>query len=129
MKNQKLQEKRDKIIFGEYRPDLYQGGCRHFAGLTLDQLKELLFNNFLKFNDQQNCCPPASEILAFMERYPEYTAHGYVISFERTDVRVSLEGVAKDGRAADIEELWDFINLFRLADELEVYDEMYCWFD
>lgn len=120
---------RDRLIFGEYNEYAYGGGVRHFEDLSLATLEKLVAQDFIDLDDQQNDCPTVQAILGFMRTYPDYTAHGYTVSIERGDYRVSLEGVAKDREADTPEELKGFIELFRFADDFCVEGEMYCWFD
>lgn len=120
---------RDKLIFGEYNEYRYCGGVRHFEKLSLSTLEKLVANNFIDLDDAQNDCPSVKAILGFMRTYSDYTAHGYAVSVEREDYRVSLEGVAKNREADTIEELKGFVNMFRFADDFCTDGEMYCWFD
>ena len=120
---------RDKIIFGEYEEKKYIGGLRHFENLTLENLQKLVKENFACTEDKQNDCPTIGEVMEFMTKYPNYTAHGYVVSIKREAYRVSIEGVSKDGAAESAEELKDFKTLFSKADELVTGVQMYCWFD
>ena len=120
---------RDKIIFGSYNKKTYSGGIRRFDGITKDQLKLLLDKKFINPDEKQNACPSVSQIYEFMTKYPDYQAHGYAVSPEREDYRVSLEGVMKNGPSESKEEMHDFTKLFRNADEFQMNDKMYCWFD
>ena len=121
-------ENRDELIFGEYNPDAYIGGVRYFENLSLDTLKTLLEKKYIEADERQNNSPTTAEIKAFMERYPDYTAHGYAVSINRRDYRVTLEGVSK-GRGADSsQELEEFYSLFRYADKIKT-SIMDCWFD
>ena len=120
---------RDELIFGEYDREAYSGGVRHFEKLSLSTLEKLVAQNFIDLDDQQNNCPCVKAILGFMRNYPDYTAHGYAVSVEREDYRVSLEGVAKNREADTIEELKGFTEMFRFADDFCTDGEMYCWFD
>ena len=121
---------RDTILFGEgFNSKEYPGGVRHFNKLSLENLKELIENRFIELEECQNESPSTEEILHFMEKYPDYTTHGYAVSPLREDYRVTLEGVEKDIPAESKEELEDFTKLFRLADEFIIDSYMYCWFD
>lgn len=119
---------RDKIIFGEYDPDAYAGGIRNFEGMQLDTLKKLIEKNFIRAAERQNEAPTTAQILAFMERYPEYTAHGYAVTSKRFDYRVTIEGVSKGNVADTVQELEDFTRLFGNADNFNT-GIMDCWFD
>ena len=123
-------EKRDEIIFGEYDEDAYgMGGTRDFDYMSLETLARLLALKFIDPEDKQNDCPTVKEIFEFMAKYPEYTAHGYAVAPKRNDYRVSLHGVEKDTCIEDADELEDFMELFKHADDFEVSNTVYCWFD
>ena len=122
-------KRRDKIIFGSYEKSKYAGGVRRYENLNLRTLKLLIAENFADPCEAQNCCPSIGEILKFMEKYPDYTAHGYVVGIDRSDYRVSIEGVYKPHPADSEVELIEFEELFKDADEMEMDIEMYCWFD
>lgn len=122
--------KRDMIIFGErFNEEKYLGGIRYFEDLKLEALDQLVKEGYLDVEDAQNAAPTAGEIIEFIRKYPDYTAHGYAVSFRRDDCRVSLEGVAKNFPATSINEFEDFMSLFKDADEIQVEAQMYCWFD
>lgn len=123
-------ETRDKIIYGRYREKKYKyGGTLHYEGLTVGTMKELMDQKFLDPEERQNSSPTVQEIYDFMCTYPGYTAHGYTVSADRDDYRVSVEGVMKPEQAATPEECQAFLRLFENADELRVEGYMYCWFD
>jgi len=123
-------ELRDKIIFGEYDPEKYSGGCRKFDNLTRIQLTRLLKYNFIALNEQHNCTPPVKKFLDFMIKYPGFTVSGYTISSERNDYRVSITGLKRNKGFYSQEERDDFYKLFNDADEFEISTtNMSCWFD
>lgn len=72
---------------------LYLGGARHFRGLTTDALAELLKHNFIELTEAQNDSPTVEEFSELMQRWPELTAHGYAVTNERDDYRVTIEGL------------------------------------
>lgn len=119
---------RDKMIFGGFNPNEYRGGVRDFENLSLDTLKTLLEKNFIEPDESQNGSPTTAQILNFMERYPDYTAHGYAVSPNRFDYRITLTGVCKDTGANSPQELQAFTQLFEDADFIDA-TTMYCWFD
>lgn len=122
-------QQRDELIFGKYDDKAYvTGGVRYFDKLSLEVLNHLLELNFIDANDKQNNCPSVKEILAFMEKYPKYTAHGYAVSRNQIDYLVTLTGVEKEGDLDNLDELKDFVDLFGRADELHA-ENLYCWFD
>lgn len=99
------------------------------GGLTLAKLETLVKENFIDLEEQQNDAPCVGDILLFMKANPRFTCHGYVVSPERDDYRVSIEGVDLNGKPTK-KESKDFIALFRHADEFKC-DETgcHCWYD
>lgn len=124
----KREKQRDNIIFGEHNTRAYTGGIRRFENLPLGKLEELINSNFIDTRDRQNAAPTIKDIYEFMKKYPAYTAHGYAVTIKRDDYRVSLEGVSKERGADSPQELADFTELFKFADEFST-SPMYCWFD
>lgn len=123
--------KRNEIVFGDniVEGESWLGGCRHFDELDLSQLKELVENQFIDLEDAQNCSPTVGDFLEFMEKYPKVLAHGYAVSYNRDDYRVSLEGLSYKGRVTK-ELLKDFVYLCRHADEFNIEDNtLYSWWD
>ncbi len=120
---------RDEIIFGKYEPRFYTGGIRRFENLNLEKLKKLVDLKFVDVEEYQNDSPTIREFIKFMEKYPDYTVMGYVVSIERSDYRVSLDGIEKIAPAESKAEENEFIELFRNADDFNINDEMYAWFD
>ena len=73
----------------------------------------------------------AQEFIDFVEKHnPEdWTFHGYVVSPDREDRRVSIEGIESAGKLSK-DDLIDFLLEFRMADELDIDDGIaYCWYD
>ena len=120
---------RDKMIFGKYRPNTYKfGGIRKFDNLDVETLGKLLEMNFADPEERQNLAPSIQEIYEFMRKYPKYKAHGYAVSDEREDYRISIEGVEKGEPHESIDEFQDYMNVFRFSDTFD-YHTMFCWFD
>lgn len=63
-----------------------------------------------------------------MQRYPKYKAHGYAVSDERDDYRISIEGVEKGEPHESIKEFQDYMDVFRFSDTFD-YHTMFCWFE
>ena len=122
-------QQRDKLIFGEYDEKAYgSGGVRYFDNLSLEVLKKLSALNFINPDDKQNDCPAVKEIVNFMEKYLNYTAHGYAVAKNKDSYRITITGVEKKGDLDNLDELKDFTDLFGHADELHA-ENLYCWFD
>ena len=121
-------KRRCEIIGMEYPPK-YFGGCESFKGLTLEALNLLLDEGFIDPEEYQNCSPTVEQFKEFMEIYPEVTLHGYIVSPERHDYRVSVEGLEYCGDVSK-EMLEMFVDRYRFADDFICDDEyLYCWFD
>ena len=121
---------RDAIIFDE-TPDWGEacGGVIRFTDLTLEQLKRLIEGHFIWLNETQNDSPSTMEFLEFMERYPMVTCHGYAVSPDRDDYRVTIEGLSYKGLVN--RELSDaFLGLCKHADNLSTLQtDLYSWWD
>lgn len=122
---------RDNIIFG--KPINWGisniGKIIKFKNLSFNKLKTLKQQNFLDPNETQNDSPTIQEIMDFMEINPKFTAHGYAISPNRDDYRISIEGVYLQGGYTK-KELKNFTKLFNDADDFQIKDtELYAWYD
>jgi hypothetical protein len=121
--NQKL---RDKIL-GISKDARYAGGVEHFKGLTIEKLEELVKHNFISFDEQQNDAPMVEEFYLFLKDHPNFTLHGYAVHDERSDYRVSIEGMELNGKSS-MSDMLDFVRLCRYADEFVCeQDKLYSW--
>lgn len=122
-------DKRRCEILGMQYPPKYLGGCESFKGLTLEALDLLLDEGFIDPEECQNCSPTTVEFKEFMEMYPEVKLHGYIVSPERSDYRMTIEGLEYCGDVSK-EMLQEFVNRYRFADDFICNDGyLYCWFD
>lgn len=123
-------DKRDEILFGDkYDRDKYFCGTRQFNDLDVDSLTKLVELRYIDLAEHQNESPTVAEILDFMQKHPLFQCHGYAVELERSDYRVSIEGVRRNG-AVTMEMLVDFLSLFNGADKMVVSDDyLYCWYD
>lgn len=119
---------RDKIVFPKNYIPKYD--IQRFDRLDLKHLHLLIDLDFIELDEYQNYAPTTQEIFNFMKKYPQYMAHGYVVTIDRDDYRTTLEGVEKFGGFYSIEEQNDFYKLFKEADELSITSNyIYCWYD
>ena len=103
-------------------------GCRSFKGLILKAL-ERLSRMGLADEGPWNNCPGNASFLWFMRRHPSWTAHGYAVSPEREDVRITIEGLEKSGRVGARERA-EFREGLGRADEFEASARYArCWYD
>lgn len=107
----------------------YRGGYCGFQKMNLNQLNMLLEEKFIDPEECQNESPSTMGFKEFMEKYPDVTAHGYIIGLDRSDYRVTIEGLEYVGDTTK-EMLFDFMDMFRHADEFSCSEScLYCWYD
>lgn len=115
----------------------YVGGIRRFSKLSLEQLQQLVKEDFIDTADCFNGSPTVGDFLKFVsdiKKYvaenPEYTSEdfdiyfiGYAVDISRNDYRVTIEGVEYSSRyKVDREIMVKFMNFAKSADELDVTD-------
>ena len=134
-KNPFDKEEREQIVFHRhYDPKVYEEryGISKFKDLPLDVIKQLIEKGYLDPDDYQNCSPTVSSIVKFVEEHDpaNWRFHGYVVSAERDDTRVSIEGI-NSLKPLGKDDLIDFLQEFRYADELDAErnETVYCWYD
>lgn len=101
---------------------------KYYSGLNVEGLELLLKEGFADPEERQNCAPSIQDIYEFMQQCPGFTAHGYIVTPDRNDYRVSIEGVeCGDYSMSDLKL---FASLFHDADDFTVEDGyLYCWYD
>lgn len=127
--------RREHILFGrDYDRDNYRlGGISYFKEASPKVIRELISVGFADPEEAQNSSPTIREFLEFIESQPDpenWYLHGYSVSPEREDVRVSIEGIGSYGPVAS-ENLADFVMENRFADTLDIMPDhkVYCWYD
>lgn len=65
----------------------------YFKSLSADQVSALIAEGFMSPNDRQGASPTSAEFLRFMEKWPTSKVHGYAVHPERSDYRVTIEGI------------------------------------
>lgn len=104
------------------------GGCASFSGMTYNTLQKLVDKGYADLEDNTNGSTTLGEYLEFMKAHPRFKAHGYIVSNDREDRRITVEGL--EAGKVTIKEVEDFIQLDRYADEFEATQD-YCrsWWD
>lgn len=129
-KNQSL---RDNILYPFFKSTEYCGGIRHFSGVTYEALVQLFDGEFVDPEETQNNSPSTNEFLSFLKTHQNFTVHGYVVEKERSDYRVSIEGLELKShpiRNIGLEDTVDFINFSKCADELSAsLTHLRSWYD
>lgn len=107
----------------------WSGGVRRFKDLSLAELQQLVFHGFIELDECQNNSPKTATFLDFMKKFGQVRAHGYAVSADRPDARVTLEGISCYGDITN-ELMLEFEALCSDADELTVCDKfLYAWWD
>jgi len=114
-----------------YTSSDYENYAR-FSGMTAETGRKLIEAGFADPNDQQNDSPTFLEMVEFCEGHPGFTMHGYTIGEDRSDARITVEGI--QGEAASIDDALDFAEAFRYADDMSIargtdHPSCYCWYD
>lgn len=126
-------EQREQIVFNRpYDTDSYRrsGGCRRFDNMDVNTARKLIRLGYLDPNDCQNASPSAREIIDFCSDDDSdiWYLHGYVISPERGDCRITIEGCGSSARPSS-DRIVAFVDMFRYADEFSIDGACYCWYD
>lgn len=109
----------------------YSGGIQRFEYLTADSLGKLITKGYINPEDTQNDSPSVGEFYEYAKTHPTIKFHflGYVVSPEREDCRVSIEGfTAWAGSREDVRDLLTFAKSADEIDELEPY-VVKAWWD
>lgn len=127
---------RDTLIFGQpINWESNSGGIASFSGIHLPTLKKLIDLGFADPEEAQNDSPTIGAFLEFMSVYPNVTVLGYVVSPNREDCRVSVEGIECSLGIMGLEDKEDkvqmcaMLDLCKYADELAFDYSFYAWWD
>jgi hypothetical protein len=124
-------QERDRLLFGRVVQwgEEGLGGIEHFRGVGVDTLLALVARNYADPADSQNESPTLGEFIRFMEKYPQVTAHGYAVSPQRADYRVTVEGLEYAGPVgAELRREFEAMNAG--ADEYVCEGgQLFCWYD
>ncbi len=107
----------------------YMGGIKSFTNLDIKTLETLINEHFVYLDECQNSSPTIKEFFDFMSKYPQVKAHGYVVGPNRSDYRLSIEGLVCNNNITK-KLLIDFSNYCHQADAFEVGENyLYSWWD
>ena len=107
---------RDKIIFGEYNPNSYFGGCCRFT-CSKEVMQTLIDNDYIDPNECQNYSPTTKEFMEYVENFDDVRFNCYAISPERSDYRITIEGLDIEVKDDDYDNISYLVETFRYADE------------
>ena len=121
-------KRRDAIITGGEQINKYD--TYSFQNMSLETLQKLFDEKFIAPESSQNNSPTFESTLEFLKNHPQFTCHGYAVTIDRDDYRVSIEGVDLEGKPT-MDELIDFVEEYRFADEFHIVKDKgcHCWFD
>lgn len=123
---------RDMLLFREpYDKEKYLGGVRRFDHADQSVIRTLVKLGIADGEECQNYAPTTNEILGFLSEREggDWTMHGYAVSTDREDCRVTIEGVTCEG-PYEMKDIVEFCQRFSGADEFNVdYEFLHCWFD
>ena len=123
--------------FSELLYKYYNGGCRSFKGVSLDVIKELVKNDFLKLDERQNDSPSTQEMIKvaddILEKDPaaKILFEGYAVTPFRNDYRVTITTIILISSKNIDDPIYEsFIDLIKNADEIDKRDNfIYAWWD
>lgn len=107
------------------------GGIIHFHNLPAAIISQLFEENFLYKKERQNYSPSAEEFYNFMLAHPNMTAHGYMVSPDREDYRITIEGLECNNECAK-DYMIDFAKFIAEyePDEYTINENnLRCWWD
>ncbi len=129
-------EKRDNILFGDYRPDRYGPHGNYaprFTGLSLDQVKSLVELGAMETEMNQNGSPTTREFMDYLGLYPDAKVSGFA-TLRPSDTVAVITSVTL--RTDDSAAIAAFAAEFHYADEFTIrWDvsenkfECYAWWD
>tara|TARA_Y100001949_G_scaffold134836_1_gene116354 strand:- start:301 stop:714 length:414 start_codon:yes stop_codon:yes gene_type:complete len=122
-------KKRDQLLGIQTDWTDQSGGLEYVEAISIDQLEKLLIERFIDPNEYQNESPTTRKFYEFMNSFPVATAHGYAISPERDDYRVTIEGLYVNESDVTSELKKKFRELCKDADEYYDQGELYSWWD
>lgn len=126
-------ERREQLIYGRgFDPANYSSdGIAYFQGISMDMLWQLIAEGFLNPFERQNDSPTVKEMMDFCagEDEDNWIFHGYTVSPERIDYRVSIEGF--EARTEPLpSRKKEFAQFNHKASKLFLEEgECYCWYD
>lgn len=100
-----------------------------FEDLDYLSLQELINAKFINPASRQNASPLFGDFLDFLSRYPSVKTFGYAVSPNREDYRIALTGLTVDGQDVSKDLRACFAKFAKTADEIDLTDDLYCWWD
>lgn len=124
-------ERREQLIYGRgFDPANYSSdGIAYFQGISMDMLRQLMAEGFLNPFERQNDSPTVKEMMDFCAGEDNWIFHGYTVSPERIDYRVSIEGFEARTEPLPFRKK-EFAQFNHKASKLFLEEgECCCWYD
>ena len=129
-------KRRDEILFGEYDPKRYDcGGYARCDNMPYSKFKQLYDEGFVDKYEAQNESPSTIEFIDIVNGHEDWVEfETYAISPDRSDYRITIEGINIWIPYDKTDELCYFVEQFRYADEFSLctYEEGFhlrAWWD
>ena len=129
-------EKRDEILFGDFRPERYGPRGNYapkFRSLSLNQVQKLVEEGAMDSEMKQNASPTTREFMDYMAMFPDARVSGFA-TYRPTDTVAVITTVTL--RTGDSIAIATFASKFHDADEFTIYwdingnqFECYAWWD
>ena len=129
---------RDQIVFDkeiDWVKEDKSGGTVSFPQLSIQKLNELKDLNFLELSECTNESPTIEEFMTFLTKWDstyKIYAHGYAVSPNRGDYRITIAGITAESISEDFSKEFrtEFVNLLRFADDFTLNDRVaFVWYD
>ena len=121
-------EQRIKLL--KVNNDNEMGGTCRFKNLCYNRLKKLIELGYIRENNNQHDFSnlKAKHYLEFLRTHRKFKAHGYIVSNERDDRRITIEGL--DGWNVSDQDIIDFEDFQSCADNCYATNKRcYSWHD
>lgn len=127
---------RDKRLFPAFgNAGEWLGGIARFTHMGIDDLQWFIDNSFIALDETHNFSPDTEAFVAFLQDNPRFYVHGYAVTHDREDYRMTIEGCGfnrerSGGKPLTRREEREFMQFARYADEAHVApSKAWCWWD
>lgn len=122
-------QRRNRILGITFDWEKVSSGTMSLERIDVKTLELLFRERFIDPNEKQNESPTAIQFLSFMQKYPVVLAQGYVVSPNREDYRITIDGLSVQPSYASGELKLAFFEFCKDADELNIEDGLRAWWD
>lgn len=122
-------ERRDQILGVTVGWNDKSSGIVLLDRIDVKTLEQLFRERFIDPNDRKNESPTATQFLTFMQKHPGVLAHGFAVSPSRVDYGVIIDGLSVQPSYASKELKLAFFEFCKDADEVNLEDGLWAWWD